>query len=74
MKMFLLAALCLAPAFARADETPAPAKTAVPPETVKVTDEKDQPLFDRVRDTYLRAAKKGLLATAAPGTAAPESR
>lgn len=67
MKTLLLAALLYAPLAHAADTAPAP-KADVPVETVKVTDQADQPLFERVRETYIRAEKKGLLAVAAPNT------
>jgi hypothetical protein len=64
MKLAILA-LVLFPALARAegDATVTP-KSGVPVETVKVTDQPDAALFDRVRDAHVRAEKKGLLAVA----------
>ena len=73
MKTLLLAAFCmLAAGLVKAeDQKGAPAaslplsegKTPVPVETVKVTDQAEQPLFERIRETYIRVEKKGLLAT-----------
>jgi hypothetical protein len=72
MKSFLIAALVLLPAaFAHAEGTAdssaaSATKPGVPVETVKVTDQADSSLFDRVRDAETRAEKKGEIAVAAP--------
>jgi hypothetical protein len=67
MKVLSIVTLCfcfagLARAEGDAASAPPSNTTAgVPVETVKVTDQ-DQGLFERVRDTYVRAEKKGLIA------------
>jgi hypothetical protein len=67
MKALLLVTFCCGFAsLAQAeDAVPASASTNPAPgisvETVKVTDQ-EPGLFERVRDTYLRAEKKGLIA------------
>lgn len=73
MKFVLVASLFLAPfALAHADsgENSAP-KAVKTEETVRLTDEASQGLFERIRGAHLRAVKQGKILAAVPS--APKS-